>query len=314
MQMEVMANTILEIKHLSHRYAVDWAIRDINMSINSKGVVGLLGSNGAGKSTTMNIVCGVLHQTEGEVWLNGIDIRRNPRQAKRFLGFLPQKAPLFPDLSVDEYLYHCADIRQMATFRIPEAIKSVKAKCGLEKIGTRLIKHLSGGYQQRVGIAQAIIHNPPFVVLDVPTNGLDPNQILGVRELVKNIAEERAVLISTHILSEVEAICDRIEMIDHGQAVFSGSMDEFRRYAAPSTLIAVMMNAPDNEILSQLEGVKRVERLTDKRIRLHFVAESNQMVERVMQVAVGRDWQLCEIYVEKESLDVIFAKLSGKEV
>ena len=314
MQMEVMANTILEIKHLSHRYAVDWAIRDINMSINSKGVVGLLGSNGAGKSTTMNIVCGVLHQTEGEVWLNGIDIRRNPRQAKRFLGFLPQKAPLFPDLSVDEYLYHCADIRQMATFRIPEAIKSVKAKCGLEKIGTRLIKHLSGGYQQRVGIAQAIIHNPPFVVLDEPTNGLDPNQILGVRELVKNIAEERAVLISTHILSEVEAICDRIEMIDHGQAVFSGSMDEFRRYAAPSTLIAVMMNAPDNEILSQLEGVKRVERLTDKRIRLHFVAESNQMVERVMQVAVGRDWQLCEIYVEKESLDVIFAKLSGKEV
>ena len=312
-----MMNKILEIRHLSHRYAVDWAIRDIQLEIDRKGVVGLLGSNGAGKSTTMNIVCGVLHQTEGEVLLNGIDIRKQPTEAKKYLGFLPQKAPLHPDLSVDEYLYHCGDIRQMPHARIPAAIQLAKEKCGLEKMGHRLIKHLSGGYQQRVGIAQAIIHNPPLVILDEPTNGLDPNQILEVRQLVRGIAEERAVLISTHILSEVQAICDRIEMIEHGRLVFSGSIQEFHNYAAPSTLITVMLRAPEDEEFLRIPGIRRVERLTSKRIRLYFDSMKEQsvpVIRQVMAAAVTGEWQLCEIFAEKESLDTIFAKLSGKEI
>lgn len=312
-----MMNKILEIRHLSHRYAVDWAIRDIQLEIDRKGVVGLLGSNGAGKSTTMNIVCGVLHQTEGEVLLNGIDIRKHPTEAKKYLGFLPQKAPLHPDLSVDEYLYHCAELRQMSHSRIPAAMQMAKEKCGLEKMGRRLIKHLSGGYQQRVGIAQAIIHNPPLVILDEPTNGLDPNQILEVRQLVRGIAEERAVLISTHILSEVQAICDRIEMIEHGRLVFSGSIQEFHNYAEPSTLVTVMMRAPEDEEFLRIPGVRRVERLTSKRIRLHFdglKGRSDTLIRQVMVAALAGEWQLCEIFAEKESLDTIFAKLSGKEI
>lgn len=309
-----MANKILEINDLSHRYAVDWAIRNINIEIDSKGVVGLLGSNGAGKSTTMNIVCGVLHQTQGEVMLNGINIRTHPKEGKRFLGFLPQKAPLFPDLSVDEYLYHCAVLRGMAKGDIPEAMKVTKAKCGLVDKGYRLLKHLSGGYQQRVGIAQAIIHRPPFVVLDEPTNGLDPNQILGVRQLVRNISEECAVLISTHILSEVQAICDRIEMVDHGKLVFSGTLSEFSHCSAPSTVVAVMEQAPEDDLFMQIPGMRRVERLTSKRMRLHFSGESDKMIQRVVHDAVEGGWQLSEVYAEKESLDTIFAKLSGKEV
>ena len=170
-----MLNKIVEVKHLSHKYSVDWAIRDINFEIKENGVFGLLGSNGAGKSTTMNIICNVLTQTEGDVFINGINLREHPIEAKKFIGFLPQKAPLHTEMTVDEYLYHCADIRLMPKKEIPEAMERAKAKCGITHFSKRQIRNLSGGYQQRVGIAQAIIHRPDFVVLDEPTNGLDPN-------------------------------------------------------------------------------------------------------------------------------------------
>ena len=307
-----MANKIVEVKHLSHRYSVDWAIKDINFEISSKGVFGLLGSNGAGKSTTMNIICNVLTQTEGDVFINGIDLRRDPIKAKRFIGFLPQKAPLHTDMTVDEYLYHCADIRLMPKAEIPSAVERAKAKCGISHFSKRVIGNLSGGYQQRVGIAQSIIHDPMFVILDEPTNGLDPNQIVEIRRLIREIAEERAVLISTHILPEVQAACDYIMMIEHGNMVFKGTIEEFNNYMDPSVMLVIMHNAPldDTELLN-IEGMERVERLTRTRFRLHFKGDSN-IVSRVVHKAVSNDWHLREISLEKESLDKVFAKLSGK--
>ena len=307
-----MANKIVEVKHLSHRYSVDWAIKDINFEISSKGVFGLLGSNGAGKSTTMNIICNVLTQTEGDVFINGIDLRRDPIKAKRFIGFLPQKAPLHMDMTVDEYLYHCADIRLMPKAEIPSAVERAKAKCGISHFSKRVIGNLSGGYQQRVGIAQSIIHDPMFVILDEPTNGLDPNQIVEIRRLIREIAEERAVLISTHILPEVQAACDYIMMIEHGNMVFKGTIEEFNNYMDPSVLLVIMHNAPldDTELLN-IEGMERVERLTRTRFRLHFKGDSN-IVSRVVHKAVSNDWHLREISLEKESLDKVFAKLSGQ--
>jgi len=307
-----MGNKIVEVKHLSHRYSVDWAIRDINFEIDSTGVFGLLGSNGAGKSTTMNIICNVLTQTEGEVFINGIDLRKDPIKAKRFIGFLPQKAPLHTDMTVDEYLYHCADLRLMPKSEIPAAVERAKAKCGISHFSKRVISNLSGGYQQRVGIAQSIIHNPLFVILDEPTNGLDPNQILEIRHLIREIAEERAVLISTHILPEVQAACDYIMMIEHGNMVFKGSIEEFNNYMDPSVLLVIMHNAPvdDSEFMS-IEGMERVEKLTKTRFRLHFKGD-NDIVGRVVKKAVSNNWHLREISLEKESLDKVFAKLSGK--
>ncbi len=307
-----MAHKIVEVKHLSHRYSVDWAIKDINFEISSKGVFGLLGSNGAGKSTTMNIICNVLTQTEGDVFINGIDLRRDHIKAKRFIGFLPQKAPLHTDMTVDEYLYHCADIRLMPKAEIPSAVERAKAKCGISHFSKRVIGNLSGGYQQRVGIAQSIIHDPMFVILDEPTNGLDPNQIVEIRRLIREIAEERAVLISTHILPEVQAACDYIMMIEHGNMVFKGTIEEFNNYMDPSVLLVIMHNAPldDTELLN-IEGMERVERLTRTRFRLHFKGDSN-IVSRVVHKAVSNDWHLREISLEKESLDKVFAKLSGK--
>ncbi len=215
-----MEESVVRVEHLSHRYSVQWAIRDINFEIKEKGILGLLGSNGAGKSTTMNIICGVLNQTEGEVYLNGINLRENPVEAKRHIGFLPQKPPLYPDLTVDEYLTLCAHLHLVEKNKIKKAIDTAKEKCCITHFSKRLIRNLSGGYQQRVGIAQAIVHNPSFVVLDEPTNGLDPNQIVEIRNLIKEIATDRTVMLSTHILSEVQASCDNIKMIEQGRVVF----------------------------------------------------------------------------------------------
>ena len=307
-----MLNKIVEVKHLSHKYSVDWAIRDINFAIKENGVFGLLGSNGAGKSTTMNIICNVLTQTEGDVFINGINLRERPIEAKKFIGFLPQKAPLHTEMTVDEYLYHCADIRLMPKKEIPEAMERAKAKCGITHFSKRQIRNLSGGYQQRVGIAQAIIHNPLFVILDEPTNGLDPNQIMEVRRLIQEIAKDRAVLISTHILPEVQAVCDYIMMIEHGQKVFEGTIHAFNTYMSPSALLTIMHNAPSSEELMKIEGVERVERLTNTRIRLHFKGDDS-IIRRVVEQAVSNQWHLREISLEKESLDKVFAKLSGKD-
>ena len=307
-----MLNKIVEVKHLSHKYSVDWAIRDINFEIKENGVFGLLGSNGAGKSTTMNIICNVLTQTEGDVFINGINLREHPIEAKKFIGFLPQKAPLHTEMTVDEYLYHCADIRLMPKKEIPEAMERAKTKCGITHFSKRQIRNLSGGYQQRVGIAQAIIHNPLFVILDEPTNGLDPNQIMEVRRLIQEIAKDRAVLISTHILPEVQAVCDYIMMIEHGQKVFEGTINAFNTYMSPSALLTIMHNAPSSEELMKIEGVVRVERLTNTRIRLHFKGDDS-IIGRVVKLAVSKQWHLREISLEKESLDKVFAKLSGKD-
>lgn len=307
-----MANKIIEVKGLSHRYSVDWAIKDINFEIDSKGVYGLLGSNGAGKSTTMNIICNVLTQTEGDVFINGINLRKDSIAAKKYIGFLPQKAPLHTEMTVDEYLYHCADIRLMPKDSIPEAVERVKEKCGITHFSKRMISNLSGGYQQRVGIAQSIIHNPMFVVLDEPTNGLDPNQITGIRYLIREIAEERAVLISTHILPEVQAACDYIMMIEHGKMVFKGSIDAFNHYMDPSVVLVIMHRPPEDlQLLLNIPGIERVERLTRTRFRLHFKGDDT-IVEKIVKEAVANNWHLREISLEKESLDKVFAKLSGK--
>lgn len=164
----------------------------------------------------MNIICGVLKQTQGKVSINGIDTLKEPVAARKYIGFLPQKPPLYPDLTVDEYLRFCAEIHWMDRKIIKTAIGLAEERCGITHVKERLLRNLSGGYQQRVGIAQAILHDPKFVVLDEPTNGLDPNQILEVRQLIRDIAEDRTVMLSTHILSEVQATCSTIKMIEHG--------------------------------------------------------------------------------------------------
>ncbi|RQO75638.1 multidrug ABC transporter ATP-binding protein [Pedobacter sp. KBW06] len=306
-----MKRNIVKIENLSHRYHSSWAIRDINFEIDHTGIVGLLGSNGAGKSTTMNILCGVLNQTEGNVYIDGIDLHKDPLLAKRQIGFLPQTAPLHQDLSVDEYLNHCAFLRLMDKDKIKRAIEEVKEKCAIAHFGKRLIRNLSGGYRQRVGIAQAIIHYPKLVVLDEPTNGLDPNQIMEIRTLIREIARDRTVIFSTHILSEVQALCKEIKMIEEGQLVFSDSIDAFNNYVAPHCILMMMDNPPKEEDLISIKGITKIEMLTEKRFRLSFDGDEG-ITEEIIKISVEKDWKLREISVEKNSIDEIFAQLSKK--
>ena len=306
-----MENLIVKLEHLYHRYATQWAIEDINFEIEENGVIGLLGSNGAGKSTTMNIICGVLKQTRGKVYINGIDTLKNPVAARKYIGFLPQKPPLYPDLTVDEYLRFCAEIHWMERKKINAAVGETEERCGITHMKDRLLRNLSGGYQQRVGIAQAILHDPKFVVLDEPTNGLDPNQILEVRQLIREIAEDRTVMLSTHILSEVQATCSTIKMIEHGRVVFSGSVEEFDNYIEPNTLYAVFDLPPLPDELLMIAGIKKVEMVGGHGVRLWYDGERDT-IKQVIRESMVRGWEMTDIRSEKSSMEAVFAKLSGK--
>lgn len=306
-----MEKSIVKIENLSHRYTVQWAIRDINFEISKNGIYGLLGSNGAGKSTIMNIMCGILKQTKGDVHISGIDLRENPVEAKRHIGFLPQKPPLYIDLTVEEFLTYCAHLRFIPAGEIQKAVSRVMERCAITHFRKRLIRNLSGGYQQRIGIAQAIIHNPEFVVLDEPTNGLDPNQIVEIRHLIKEIAEERTVVLSTHILPEVQASCDHIWMIEQGNMVFSGTVEEFDNYLVPNTLIVSLISMPPTEEIRKIPGIVKVEELGGRKYRLQF-ADAQDVMERIVETSISQGWRLTEIYLEKNSLDNIFAELSKK--
>jgi len=306
-----MTEPIVRVSNLSHRYSVQWAVRDIDFEIAERGIYGLLGSNGAGKSTIMNIMCGVLKQTKGNVFIRGINMRENPIEAKKRIGFLPQKPPLHFDLTVEEYLIHCSNLRMIPDKEVMNAVEQVLGKCGIAHFRKRLIKNLSGGYQQRVGIAQAIIHNPELVVLDEPTNGLDPNQTVEVRNLIKEISHERTVILSTHILSEVQATCNYIRMVEEGHIVFAGTVDEFDNYITPDTVFVSLVESPAPEELRAIPGIVGVEELGGTKYRLRF-SDSPEIIERIVETSVSKGWRLNEIRLERSSLDTIFAELSKK--
>ncbi|MCS3556559.1 MULTISPECIES: ABC transporter ATP-binding protein [unclassified Sphingobacterium] len=300
---------ILKVEQLSHRYGSSWAVRDLNLEISGAGIIGLLGSNGAGKSTTMNIICGVLNPTKGKILINGIDLSKDPVAAKRNIGFLPQTLPLYTDLTVDEYLIYTAQLRLVAKDKVKKAVEEVKERCGIAHMSSRLIRNLSGGYRQRVGIAQAIIHKPRLVVMDEPTNGLDPNQIIEVRKLIRELGQEHTVLLSSHVLSEINLLCRDVIMIESGQIVFSDSMRAFNNYASSSAILLLMENPPAEQELLNIPGVRMVENLADDRFRLEFEG-GDDVIERVMSAGLAGGWCIREIGFDKSSLDDIFNKLS----
>jgi ABC-2 type transport system ATP-binding protein len=306
-------STYLSIKRLSHRYTSTWAVRDVNIEIEQRGVIGLLGSNGAGKSTIMNIICGVLRQTEGEVCINGIDIRKEPELAKRQLGFLPQTPPLYLDFTVEEFLTYAAELRFIAKQKVKAAVEEAMEKCSIAHFRSRLIKNLSGGYRQRVGIAQAIIHKPELVILDEPTNGLDPNQVIEARKLIRDIAAEHTVLLSSHVLSEVSLLCRDIIMIERGQIVFSDSMDAFNNYVQPQSVLVRMENMPAETDLLQIAGVTKAQFLTATQCRLYFEGSAD-ITETIIASSIQHHWRLKEISLEKSLLDDVFKQLSAPTI
>jgi len=300
-------NLLLEIKNIHHWYGDFHAVDGVSLSLDRGQVLGLLGPNGAGKSTTMRILCGALAATGGSIRLQGLEMARHPLATRRLLGYLPETPPLYANLTVDEYLLFCARLRRVGRHQRGSAMSRAKSRCGLERTGRRLIGNLSKGYQQRVGIAQAIIHEPALVVLDEPTSGLDPNQIREIRDLIRDLGNDHGVLLSTHILPEVEMVCDRVCIMNQGKLVFSESLGQLQQAAAG--LLIRLQQPPDIESLAELPGVSAVDALGNRRFRLTLAADADNGV--IAERIIRHGWILDELIPQQLALEQTFVRLTS---
>ena len=305
-----MAEALIHVDNLSRYYQNHRAINQLSFTLEAGEVLGFLGPNGAGKSTTMQVISGNLAPSEGEVSIAGYDIVEAPREAKSRLGYLPEHPPLYRDASVDEYLGYCARLHRIARAGVSAAVARVKRQCGLEDVGERLIGNLSKGYQQRVGIAQAIIHDPPVVILDEPTVGLDPIQIREIRELIRSLGSERSVILSTHILSEVQSTCDRVQIIRNGELIYNASTESLKHGHEVSFRVALRKPVALDQ-LQALDGVDHAESLADGRYRLVFAADVTP--DALVANAVYNGWGLYELIPEQQSLEDLFIELTQHE-
>lgn len=306
------AEVLVSARNLFRYYGQHCAVEDLSLTLAKGEVLGLLGPNGAGKSSTMQMITGNLAPSAGSVEINGVDLLDAPKQAKRHIGYLPEQPPVYRDLCVDEYLRYCAALHGIAKPRIKAAVDEAKARCGLEKVGGRLIGNLSKGYQQRVGIAQAIIHTPAVVVLDEPTVGLDPIQIREIRELIRELGREHSVILSTHILPEVQAVCDRVQIINAGRTVFDDTLEGMESRHASPVLTVGFEHPPQIEALRALPGVTSVSPLAEQRFRITH-AEGRDPVPALVERAVAQGWGLRELAPERATLEQIFMELVYRE-
>ena len=303
---------LISVDHVSRYYGNECAVNDISFSVHRGEVLGFLGPNGAGKSTTMQMICGVLSASTGQITVAGHDMFESPKVAKKHLGFLPEKPPLYQDLNVDEYLCYAGRLRGIGKTELKEAVAYSKQRCGLAESGKRLINNLSKGFQQRVGIAQAIIHSPAVVILDEPTSGLDPNQILEIRELISELGNDHSVILSTHILPEVQSVCDRVLIINQGKLVLDERVDNLQQDDQITPIKFAFRQPPPLDILAEIEGVSDIEQVGNHHFKIYCESEINT-INRITNLAVTSEWQLYEIIPEKDSLEETFVQLTRGE-
>lgn len=303
---------LISASRLSRRYGNKLAVQDISLELRTGDVLGLLGPNGAGKSTTLRMLSGCLSPTSGKVEINGVNLSDEPKQAKTALGYLPEHPPVYPELTVDEYLIYCARLHGVPRTQLAQALNSAKQDCGISDVGKRIIGNLSKGYQQRVGLAQAIIHRPPVIILDEPTVGLDPIQIREIRKLIAGLAKQHSVILSSHILSEIQATCSRVVIINRGRLVFSAAMSELQAQAQANILTLGLRNPPAIDSLSSIGGVKSARTLADGRIQLECLA-GQDLRETLAERAVRNGWGLYEIHAVRKTLEEIFVELTAQD-
>ncbi len=304
--------SLVSVQHLSRYYSNLTAVEDVNFDLAQGEVLGFLGPNGAGKSTTMQVITGNLAPSMGRIRICGVDLLEHPKRAKAEIGYLPEQPPLFRDLSVDEYLRFCARLNRISRDKIVTAVNQSKQRCGLEAVGKRLINNLSKGYQQRVGIAQAIIHSPSVIVLDEPTVGLDPIQIREIRNLIRELGKEHGVILSTHILPEVQMTCDRVQIISNGRLVFSDHVANLNQQMDSTCFCLGLKQPPPAKQLLSIEGVTKVEELDDGRLRIHH-SRDNSPASRLAEQAATANWGLYELSPEYKTLEHIFVEITSSE-
>jgi gliding motility-associated transport system ATP-binding protein len=302
----------LSARGLSRSFGANRAVADLDLDLRRGEVLGLLGPNGAGKTTTMQMLTGNLAPSAGSVSICGVDLLERPVAAKVRIGYLPEVPPLYRELTVDELLKLAARLHRVPKARLAEALPSAKRRCGLVDMGERLIATLSKGYQQRVGIAQAVIHNPDVVILDEPTVGLDPNQIREIRALIRELSGSHSVILSTHILPEVEAVCDRVQILHRGRIVYNDSIEALRRFRGGHSLLIGLRHAPPKQDLERLPGVAAVSEAGDGLLRLTR-ADGSDPTDALVRAAVERGWGLTHLSAERASLEDVFVQLTQQE-
>lgn len=311
---------MIEAQSLTKYYGGTPAVQDISFSVAEGETVGFLGANGAGKSTTMRMLCGFLRPTSGVARIGGFDLEKNPVQARQMLGYLPESTPLYHDMRVKEFLHYRSKIKNFSRKKRLAAVKSVLSRCQIEHVSNTIIGHLSKGYRQRVGLADCLLGMPKLLILDEPTVGLDPNQVIDTRRLIREIGRARTVFLSTHILHEVELICRRVIIIDNGRIVAEGNTEELcRKHAGPRQIhLEIMTDEDAMPLIKKLPGVQSVHD------RGHSGDDTRQIIvktdsgadprKEIASMLSEKGWLLAGMRLEPVRLEDIFHRLTkGKE-
>lgn len=299
----------LSARNLTRSLGNRQIIHGVSLQLQRGEILGLLGPNGAGKSTTLQMLTGCLAPDGGTIEICGNDLLRHPAIAKVQIGYLPESPPLYRELSVNDYLIFAARLRGMKPAAAAEALIQTRQRCGLDSVGKKTIATLSKGYQQRVGIAQAIIHHPAVIVLDEPTVGLDPTQIREIRALIRELGNSSSVILSTHLLSEVESVCDRVEIMQDGKLIYGDTSAHMQQYGQASGFIISLRNPPTLDVLQNIAGISHVERLSATQFRvLHAPGETPGST--LLAMAAQQGWQLEQLTPLQTTLEDVFIRIT----
>ncbi len=311
---------LIEVIDVTKRYGRHVILDKINFTVDKGEVLGFLGPNGAGKSTTMNIITGYISATEGQVKVDGIDMLEHPEKVKKKIGYLPEIPPLYPEMTVEEYLRFVCDIKKVSGPKREESLKQVMDTVRISDVKERLIRNLSKGYRQRIGIAQAIIGDPEVLILDEPTVGLDPNQIIEIRNLIKELGKRHTIILSSHILPEVSAICGRVLIINKGQIVAEGSPEELSQQFNYSSKILLRIKGDGEEAVKTIQGIENVVSVANQGVKedntVDILVESKKGVDIREQLFNAMSFANLPIYMMKPmnlTLEDIFAQVTTHE-
>ena len=310
---------MIKAENLTKNFGDFKALDNVSFTIQKSEIIGLLGPNGAGKTTTLRILTGFFNPTFGQVKYDNLDIIEDGLKIRQKIGYLPENNPLYDELKVKEYLAYAAQMHDLPKEKVKEAVTKVIEICGLKDKQNQEISKLSKGYKQRVGLAQALIHNPEILILDEPTEGLDPNQRIEIRDLIKKIGKEKTIVLSSHVLSEVEATCSRVLIINQGKIVASGSPNELKSQATTLTKIFLKVEGPlDNivEAIKKLDGIERI--ISAKKegslCSLELETDSTKELRKpLVHLVLDNGWELYEISKQEKSLEDIFVKLTKNQ-
>ena len=310
---------MVEVNDLVKRYGSHLAVDHLSFTVEPGQVYGFLGPNGAGKSTTMNLMTGYLGPTSGQVLVDGVSVTEDPERAKRSIGYLPEQPPLYPDMGVEEYLFFCARLKRVPKGERESQVDRVMEMAGVGGVADRLIAHLSKGYKQRVGLGQALLGFPKLLILDEPTVGLDPKQILEMRTLIRRLAREHTVLLSSHILSEVQEVCDHVLSINHGQKVADGTPAQLTAMLTGASALLVTVRGEGEKALALLEGAVpggRVIPLAGDGAESAFRVEpapGSDPREAIFRACAGADLPLLDMHYDTVSLEDVFLRLTDDD-